>query len=192
MNNSSLWPSPPRGRGFSTQQKEEDYETGYHISSVRHFFRQPAGPGARVPGAGAKECSNASFKGSYGASCGGFVGDSPLAVIGVLTADGKGNISGVETLSVNGVITSGVTFTGTYTVNADCTGSIETTTPDGVVTDHDFILDDNKKEIRIIVNRNRGRCRLYRKKAVARERHGEHCTGAGERQQVEGGKTTRA
>ena len=99
----------------------------------------------------AERCSNASFKGSYGASCGGFVGDSPLAVIGVLTADGKGNISGVETLSVNGVITSGVTLTGTYTVNADCTGSIVTTAPDGAVTDHDFVLDDNKKEIRIIV-----------------------------------------
>jgi hypothetical protein len=104
-----------------------------------------------VSRAQAERCSNASFKGSYGASCGGFVGDSPLAVIGVLTADGNGNISGVETLSVNGVITSGVTLTGTYTVNADCTGSIETTAPDGAVTDHDFILDDNKKEIRIIV-----------------------------------------
>ena len=99
----------------------------------------------------AERCSNASFKGSYGASCGGFVGAGPLAVIGVLTADGKGNISGVETLSVNGVITSGVTLTGTYTVNADCTGSIETTAPDDAVTDHDFVLDDNKKEIRIIV-----------------------------------------
>jgi hypothetical protein len=100
----------------------------------------------------AGQCSNASLKGSYGASCEGtIVGVGPLAVIGVLTADGDGNISGVETLSVNGVITSGVTLTGTYTVNADCTGSIVTTAPDGSVTDHDFVLDDNKKEIRIIV-----------------------------------------
>jgi hypothetical protein len=101
----------------------------------------------------AKECSTASFKGSYGASCEGtLAGIGPLAVIGVLIADGNGNITGVETLSVNGVITQGVTFTtGTYTVNADCTGSIVTTTPDGAVTDHDFVLDDNKKEIRIIV-----------------------------------------
>ena len=100
----------------------------------------------------AGECSNASFKGSYGASCEGtIVGVGPLAVVAVLTADGNGNISGVETLSVNGVITPGVTLTGTYTVNADCTGAIETTAPDGAVTDHDFVLDDNKKEIRIIV-----------------------------------------
>ena len=75
-------------------------------------------------------------------------------MIGVLTADGNGNISGVETLSVNGGITPGVTLTGTYTVDADCTGSIVTTTPDGSVTDHDFVLDDNKKEIRIIVTKS--------------------------------------
>ena len=100
----------------------------------------------------ARECSNASLKGTYGASCEGtIVGVGPVAVVSVLTADGDGNISGVETLSVNGVITTGVTLTGTYTLNADCTGSIVTTAPDGSVTDHDFVLDDNKKEIRIIV-----------------------------------------
>ncbi len=69
----------------------------------------------------------------------------------MLTADGDGNSSGAETLSVNGTIIPGVTFTGTYTVNADCTGSLVTTTPDGSVTDHNFVIDDNKKEIRIIV-----------------------------------------
>ena len=100
----------------------------------------------------AKECSNASFKGSYGASCEGtLVGVGPLAVVGVLTADGNGNISGVETLSVNGVITQGVPLTGTYTVGADCTGSIVSTAPDSSVTDHDFVIDDKKKEIRITV-----------------------------------------
>ena len=100
----------------------------------------------------AGECSNASIKGAYGLSCEGtVVGVGPLAVIGVFTADGKGNGSEVETISFNGVITTGATFTVTYTVNADCTGSIVTTTPDGSVTDHDFVLDDNKKEIRIIV-----------------------------------------
>jgi hypothetical protein len=100
----------------------------------------------------AEQCSDASFKGTYGTSCEGtVVGVGPLTVVSILTADGGGNISGVETLSVNGGITPGVTLTGTYSVDADCTGSIVTTTPDGSVTDHDFVLDDNKKEIRIIV-----------------------------------------
>ena len=39
------------------------------------------------------ECSNASTKGTYGFSCEGtIVGVGPLAVIGVYTADGNGNI----------------------------------------------------------------------------------------------------
>ena len=73
----------------------------------------------------ARECSNASLKGAYGLSCEGtIVGVGPVAVVSVLTADGKGNSSGAETLSVNGTIVPGVTFTGAYTVNADCTGSL--------------------------------------------------------------------
>jgi hypothetical protein len=99
----------------------------------------------------AGDCSNNSLKGTYGFSCEGTGGGLPIAAVGVLTADGDGSISGVETLSVNGEITTGVTFTGTYTVNADCTGSLVTTTPDDSVTDHDFVIDDNKKEIRILV-----------------------------------------
>src|SRR5262245_34538225 len=72
----------------------------------------------------AEECSNASIKGGYGLSCEGtVVGVGPLAVIGVLTADGKGNGSEVETISFNGDIVQGATFTVAYTVNADCTGS---------------------------------------------------------------------
>ena len=95
------------------------------------------------------ECSNASIKGSYGLSCEGtVVGVGPLAVIGVFTADGHGNGSEIETLSFNGVITTGATFTVTYTVNADCTGSLVSTGL-GSVFHNDFVIDDNKKEIRL-------------------------------------------
>jgi hypothetical protein len=151
VDNSSPWPSLPRGKGLSTQQKEEIMKrvitpVVFVISFVSLLV---LGLVSRVQ---AGDCSNNSLKGTYGASCEGtIVGAGPVAVVGVLTADGDGSISGVETLSVNGEITTGVTFTGTYTVNADCTGSIVTTTPDGSVTDHDFVIDDNKKEIRIIV-----------------------------------------
>ena len=48
----------------------------------------------------ARECSNASIKGTYGFSCEGtLVGVGPIAVIGVFTADGTGHGSEVETLS---------------------------------------------------------------------------------------------
>ena len=98
----------------------------------------------------AGECSNVSIKGTYGLSCEGtIVGVGPLAVIGVFTADGNGNGSEVETISVNGVSTIGATFTVTYTVNADCTGSFVSTGPDGSVFHNIVVIDDNKKEIRL-------------------------------------------
>ena len=98
-----------------------------------------------------EECSNASIKGTYGFSCEGTAGGLPVAVVGAYTADGKGSSSGVETVSFNGTIIPGATFTDSYTVNADCTGSLMTTAPDGSVTHHDLVIDDNKKEIRVIV-----------------------------------------
>ena len=99
----------------------------------------------------AGECSNASIKGSYGLSCEGtLVGVGPLAVIGVFTADGKGNGSEVETISFNGAISQGVLFTVTYTVNADCTGSFVSTGADGSVFHNDFVIDANKKEFRLM------------------------------------------
>ena len=99
----------------------------------------------------ARECSNASIKGTYGFSCEGtLVGVGPIAVIGVFTADGNGNGSQVETLSLNGEISRGVFRTDTYTVDADCTGSFVSTGPDGSVIHNDFVIDDNEKEIRLI------------------------------------------
>ena len=102
-----------------------------------------------IPRVQAEECSNASLKGTYGLSCEGtVVGVGPLAVIGVFSADGNGNGSEVETISFNGVITTGATFTVTYVVNADCTGSFVSTGL-GSVFHNDFVIDANKKEIRL-------------------------------------------
>jgi hypothetical protein len=98
----------------------------------------------------AGECSNASIKGIYGFSCEGtVVGVGPLAVIGVFTADGNGTGSEVETISFNGDIVQGATFTVTYTVNADCTGSFVSSGL-GSVFHNEFVIDDNKKELRLI------------------------------------------
>ena len=66
------------------------------------------------------------------------------------TADGNGNGSEVETLSVNGEISRGVVRTDTYTVEADCTGTFVSTGPDRSVIHNDFVIDDHKKEIRLI------------------------------------------
>jgi len=103
----------------------------------------------------AGECSNVSIKGAYGLSCEGTaVGVGPLAVIGVFTADGNGNGSEVETISFNGEIFQEERFTVTYTVKADCTGSFVSKGLGpvflGSVFHNDFVIDDNKKEIRLI------------------------------------------
>jgi hypothetical protein len=98
----------------------------------------------------ATQCSTASIKGSYGISCEGtIVGTGPVAVIGVFTADGKGNATEVETLSFNGEISQGVPFTVTYTVNADCTGT-HVATGLGSVFHGDIVIQDHKKEFRYI------------------------------------------
>jgi hypothetical protein len=68
-------------------------------------------------------CTNASLKGSYGLNLNGSTGGLPTSAVGLLTADGEGNFSATFTISVNGGVTTGAQAVGTYTVNADCTGS---------------------------------------------------------------------
>lgn len=52
------------------------------------------------------------------------VGIGPRTAMGVFTFDGEGNLqNGIATSSLNGAIAS-ETFSGTYTVNPDCTGTI--------------------------------------------------------------------
>jgi hypothetical protein len=47
----------------------------------------------------------------------------PLASLGIITFDGSGNLSGSDVHNVTGLSCSR-TFTGTYTVNPDCTGTL--------------------------------------------------------------------
>jgi hypothetical protein len=64
--------------------------------------------------------------------------------------DGRGNFSGTSTESVNGAIDR-PTFTGTYTVKPDCTGSALLTFNDGGTAPLDFIIEDDGKQVAIIV-----------------------------------------
>jgi hypothetical protein len=72
-------------------------------------------------------CGLQSVVGTYGVSGGGTVGvgtANPVqdTEVGLLTADGNGNVSGSVTFSANGTLLA-ATYTGTYTVNSDCTAS---------------------------------------------------------------------
>lgn len=72
------------------------------------------------------ECSVAHSAGKWSFTDNGtVVGVGPRTAVGILSLDGHGNVlNGVATSSLNGSVAS-ETFSGTYTVNSDCTGSID-------------------------------------------------------------------
>jgi hypothetical protein len=94
--------------------------------------------GAATPAA-TGQCSLAAMKGTYIAYVTGFtVGGAspvPFAFAYVETYDGKGNDTGIYTYSSNGAVYRNISFSGTYTVNANCTGT-ETDTDTTGVTSH--------------------------------------------------------
>jgi hypothetical protein len=71
------------------------------------------------------------------------------AIVGRLEADGKGGLVGSGTHSVGGVITR-VKFTGTYTINADCTGTSKLVFPPDHTATLDFVLTSDLNEFFII------------------------------------------
>jgi hypothetical protein len=64
----------------------------------------------------------------------------PRAVVGLLTADGEGHLSGFITKSSNGTIYQNLTVTGTYTVNSDCTGSATFTDSVSETKNFNFVI----------------------------------------------------
>jgi hypothetical protein len=79
---------------------------------------------------GDKGCTSASLHGSYGFYRTGSTSAGPLAALGSLTFDGKGNLTGSQSVSRNGVFTFDLPIVGPYVVNEDCTGKF--LAPDGV------------------------------------------------------------
>jgi hypothetical protein len=86
-------------------------------------------------------CTNASLKGVYGILSVGLNNASrPEASIDQIIADGAGHLTGSSTKSTNGTITT-FTFTGTYTVASNCTGTT-TFTHAGQVEHDNFVLNN--------------------------------------------------
>jgi hypothetical protein len=106
---------------------------------------------AAAPNLHAK-CSNATLKGTYVYSSQGFTevtpgispaGFVPWAQTGLIVFDGKGNVTSgtftVATTTPAGGTQRG-TFTGTYSVNGDCTGTSLTDLGDGTVFHFDLVI----------------------------------------------------
>lgn len=107
---------------------------------------------AVAPAAQASDrCSNATLSGSYSdQDTGTIVGVGPFAGVNVDSFDGRGKltISGVS--SVNGSVSQG-TETGTYQVNADCTGTYTVKDSSGNTFDAFFVISDSGNQLRIVI-----------------------------------------
>lgn len=69
-------------------------------------------------------CSNATLIGNYGFTITGVNSSNSLtAAVGQLTADGKGNFTGIQAVSDAGAISSNVALSGKYSLKASCNGT---------------------------------------------------------------------
>ena len=112
---------------------------------------------ANVPLAAAARCSLHKSAGNYGFTLTGVVilptGAVPIVAVGKAVLDHTGNATGTESRSVGGGFAD-ETFTGTYTVNPDCTGSATLNFYESgqlVRTSVlSLIFDDHQREIRMV------------------------------------------
>jgi hypothetical protein len=89
-------------------------------------------------------CTNASITGVYGITSVGLNGSlQPASSVDQITVDGAGNLTGSSTKSIDGTIVT-YTFTGTYQIAKNCTGTA-TFTNQNAQTEHDNIVLNNSK-----------------------------------------------
>jgi hypothetical protein len=107
--------------------------------------------------ASASSCNNATIRGTYALTLRGqiFLPDGSIIVLDGLakqTFDGRGNFTQVDAVAENGVLTPGWRpGSGTYSVDADCTGT-QTISVAGLPDVHlQFIITQSGNKIRQVV-----------------------------------------
>jgi len=105
-------------------------------------------------------CSNRSLRGNYGFTITGQLGQAPgplipLEGLALTHFDGKGGLSQADFFVFNGVpldpnFVEGET--GTYTVNADCTGTATIHFPNGQQLDLKLVVVKGGSEVHIVVS----------------------------------------
>ena len=92
-------------------------------------------------------CSVSTLHGAYGwVGDGASIGAGPWSGLGVRSFDGAGHTSLDGTFSINGHVLH-ATYPGTYTVNVNCTGTMEFPVPNGGGTAHlaIVVVDDGRE-----------------------------------------------
>jgi len=100
-------------------------------------------------------CSLQTLKGIYLYHCAGVqvVNGQPVhfAFAGKDHYHGDGTMSGVYSLSDNGALSHYVSYTGTYTVNPDCTGAFSTVDENGVAIHADLFFERDGEEVNFVL-----------------------------------------
>ena len=101
-------------------------------------------------------CSVSSLQGTFGLAVDGFFYDvngfqGVYASAGVAVADGAGGITGTDTVNIDGTPIRGRTFTGTYTVNSDCSGNMVLKDSTGApVANMDMVVTNGGKNLVLV------------------------------------------
>ena len=109
--------------------------------------------GAGHPEQAASEnpCSLRTLQGTYVYHCSGLVNGVLFAFAGQDQYNGDGTMSGVYSFSDNGAISHNASYTGTYTVNPDCTGTYTSVDENGVIGHLDLFFGRDGDEVSFVV-----------------------------------------
>ena len=94
------------------------------------------------------QCSSATLSGAYMSNQAGFLNGLPIAQVNRLVADGMGGATGSGTVVVNGVPTVIPLITATYSINADCTGTLASVPPG---LSQNFVIKHDGSQVFLIV-----------------------------------------
>src|SRR5215469_4844115 len=100
-------------------------------------------------------CSIATLKGAYGLAVNGFYySDGSQGVYssaGTAIADGNGSITGTDTVNIDGTPTRGRQYSGPYTINNDCSGTVNLKDSKGsVVANMDLVVTNGGKNVSLV------------------------------------------
>ena len=116
-----------------------------NLSKGRILFVMFAALMAAVPAASAATCSNASINGVYGVLSSGLNGSGqPASSVDRVSVNGAGSLSGSSSKSIDGQIVT-YTFTGTYTINKNCTGNATFNKPGRIHQARKYLLEQRQQ-----------------------------------------------